>query len=162
MDGVAVHALIARCAPLDTNSLYCNLLQCTHFAGTSVAAHVGGKLAGWVSGYILPDQPDKLFIWQVAVAPEARGRGLARAMIHEILSRPACEAITSLVTSITPDNVSSWRLFGAVSADLDTALEERRWFGSDTHFSGRHPTEHLVEIGPFGSSLIARSATSST
>src|SRR5690554_7602315 len=42
-DGSAVHALIARCAPLDTNSMYCNLLQCFHFAGTAVVAEMNGQ-----------------------------------------------------------------------------------------------------------------------
>ena len=37
-DGVAVHDLVQRCPPLDSNSLYCNLLQCTHFAATSALA----------------------------------------------------------------------------------------------------------------------------
>ncbi|MBD4807723.1 diaminobutyrate acetyltransferase, partial [Xanthomonas citri pv. citri] len=31
-DGPSVTELIAQCLPLDPNSAYCNLLQCTHFA----------------------------------------------------------------------------------------------------------------------------------
>ena len=31
-DGQAVHDLIDSCEALDDNSLYCNFLQCTHFA----------------------------------------------------------------------------------------------------------------------------------
>jgi L-2,4-diaminobutyric acid acetyltransferase len=65
-DGAAVWQLIKDCAPLDRNSLYCNLLQCDHFASTCVAAELDGDIVGWVSGYIVPDSPDTLFIWQVA------------------------------------------------------------------------------------------------
>ena len=36
-DGPAVSQLIASSPPLDTNSAYCNLLQCTDFAETCVA-----------------------------------------------------------------------------------------------------------------------------
>ncbi|MCG2634687.1 MAG: diaminobutyrate acetyltransferase, partial [Gammaproteobacteria bacterium] len=36
-DGWAVSRLIGDCPPLDTNSVYCKLVQCHHFAGTSVA-----------------------------------------------------------------------------------------------------------------------------
>ena len=45
-DGSRVHKLISECKPLDENSVYCNLLQCTHFADTSVAAEMDGDLVG--------------------------------------------------------------------------------------------------------------------
>src|SRR3546814_14681168 len=45
-DAQAIHDLIAACPPLDTNSLYCNLLQCTQFAERSEERRVGKE---WVS-----------------------------------------------------------------------------------------------------------------
>src|SRR3546814_20772399 len=61
---------------LDTNSLYCNLLQCTHFAETCVLAERDGEISGWISGYRLVHDPEAMFVWQVAVHERARGRGL--------------------------------------------------------------------------------------
>src|SRR5690606_8989288 len=55
-DGSKLHALVKRCKPLDENSLYCNLLQCTHFADTCVAAELDGELVGFISAYIPPKQ----------------------------------------------------------------------------------------------------------
>ena len=150
LDGATVHALVARCAPLDPNSLYCNLLQCTHFAATSALAEAADGVAAWVSGYIPPEQPDCLFVWQVAVAPEARGQGLGRKLIREILDRPACRAVNTVITSITPGNDASWRLFKGLARDLEAPMTESLWFAKDRHFAGRHDCEHLVEIGPFG------------
>ena len=80
--------MIAACPPLDTNSAYCNLLQCTDFADFCVAAAQGGQLAGWVSGYRPPAAPGDFFIWQVAVAPAARGQGLASRMIEDFQTVP--------------------------------------------------------------------------
>lgn len=148
-DGVRVHDLIARCAPLDENSLYCNLLQCSHFAQTCVVAESGGIIVGWVSGYVRPDRPDRLFIWQVAVAPEARGTGLGGRMIREILARDSCRNVTGIHTTITATNTASWSLFRKLAADIDASFSERVAFKSDVHFAGRNPTEYLVEIGPF-------------
>jgi len=145
-----VHDLVARCAPLDPNSLYCNLLQCTHFAGTSVIAETGGHIAGWVSGYIPPEHPNQLFVWQVAVAPEARGLGLGRTMIRSILARPGCAGVDTVITSITRSNKASWSLFTRLASDLGAPMRDSLWFDRDTHFAGRNPGEHLVEIGPFG------------
>src|SRR3546814_8137441 len=50
-DGPAITALVARCAPLDRNSAYCNLLQCTHFADSCIVAERDGAIVGWVSGH---------------------------------------------------------------------------------------------------------------
>ncbi|SEA45453.1 diaminobutyrate acetyltransferase [Microbulbifer marinus] len=148
-DGAEVHRLIGRCPPLDENSIYCNLLQASHFADTSVAAEVNGELAGFISGYIIPERPDTLFIWQVAVAKEARGLGLAGRMICEILRRPSCARVRHLETTITPDNDASWALFRGVARKLETDCAESVMFDRDRHFRGRHDSEMLLRIGPF-------------
>ncbi|WP_335645067.1 diaminobutyrate acetyltransferase [Microbulbifer agarilyticus] len=147
-DGARVHSLVANCPPLDTNSLYCNLLQATHFSQTSVAAERDGELVGFISGYILPDRSDTLFIWQVAVAESGRGEGLAGRMLREILSRTACASVTHLETTITPDNAASWALFRSLAAKLQASLCDSVMFDRDRHFNGAHDSELLVRIGP--------------
>lgn len=148
-DGKAVHALIAACPPLDPNSLYCNLLQCSHFATTSVAAERDGELLGFISGYIPPGQPDTLFIWQVAVSSRARGLGLGKRMLAHLLQRPACAAVTHMDTTITPDNEASWGLFRSLARDLGAECADRLHFDRERHFGGDHASEHLLRIGPF-------------
>lgn len=150
-DGADVHDLIARCAPLDENSRYCNLLQCTDFAETCALAERGGRVVGWVSGYRPPREPDTLFVWQVAVAPEARGMGLGGKLIRAILRRPANRAATQVKTTITEENEPSWRLFRRLAEGLDAAFGAEPHFLRDTHFAGRCATEHMVTIGPFKS-----------
>lgn len=153
-DGADVHRLISRCPPLDENSIYCNLLQASHFADTSVAAEVDGELAGFVSGYLIPERPDTLFIWQVAVAEAGRGQGLAGRMIREILRRPACAQVRYLETTITPDNEASWALFRGLARKLDTQCAESVMFDRERHFRGRHDSEMLLRIGPFSESAV--------
>jgi L-2,4-diaminobutyric acid acetyltransferase len=148
-DGAAVYDLVAQCPPLDTNSMYCNLLQCSHFANTSVAAKMNGKLVGFVSGYLLPDKQDTLFIWQVAVSEKARGHGLASRMLREILARPVCRHVSFIETTITPDNRASWALFESLARKLDTEINRSVMFDRDTHFAGQHETEMLAKLGPF-------------
>jgi len=155
-DGAGVHRLVSRCPPLDENSLYCNLLQASHFADTSVAAQwEGGELAGFVSGYLVPQRPHTLFIWQVAVAEEARGLGLAGRMIREILCRPACAQVRHLETTITPDNAASWALFRSLARGLGADCAESVMFDRERHFQGRHDSEMLLRIGPFAESAVA-------
>lgn len=129
--------------------MYCNLLQATHFASTSVSAKRDGELVGFISGYALPERPDTLFIWQVAVDESARGCGLALSMLQHILQRPHCSAIHSLETSITASNRASWSLFRRLASNLNTQVEESVLFDHIDHFRGSHDTETLVHIGPF-------------
>ncbi|WP_297812105.1 diaminobutyrate acetyltransferase [uncultured Methylophaga sp.] len=147
-DGAAVYELIAQCPPLDTNSMYCNLLQCTHFSATSVAAELNDEIVGFISGYIQPDQPDTLFIWQVAVGEKARGQGLAGRMLRDILARTACDEVKFIETTITPDNRASWALFESLAKKLDAELNHSVMFDRQQHFAGQHETEMLVRIGP--------------
>ncbi len=150
-DGVAVHRLIERCTPLDPNSLYCNLLQTTHFAETSVLAERDGELAAFLSGYVKPGEPEVLFVWQIAVAEKWRGQGLAQCMLKTLLQRPKLRAIQFLETSITPSNQASAKLFRRFAAEHQAALTTSVLFSKAAHFAGTHDDEVLFRIGPFGS-----------
>lgn len=143
---MAVHELIQQCPPLDTNSLYCNLLQCSHFAQTSVVAEIDGEVAGFISGYTVPGQEDTLFVWQVAVGEKARGHGTATKMLKELLAR---KPFTYLDTTITETNSASWALFEGLARKLDCGVTKSTMFDRKDHFQDSHDTEMLVRIGPF-------------
>jgi L-2,4-diaminobutyric acid acetyltransferase len=148
-DGSAINDLIAECGVLDENSVYCNFLQCTHFASTCLLAERGDEIVGWVSGYRLPEDPEILFIWQVAVSAAARGQGLASRLITGLLAQDSCAGVNRLKTTITPENEASWALFSSVAEQLDADFNRGTWLESEAHFDGAHETEHMVEIGPF-------------
>ncbi|MGJ8670369.1 MAG: diaminobutyrate acetyltransferase [Oceanococcus sp.] len=148
-DGANLHKLVARCTPLDENSLYCNLLQASHFSDTAVAAEQNGELLGFVSGYRIPARPDTFFLWQVAVDEQGRGQGLARRMIQHILSRTQNADLRFLETTITPDNEASWALFRSFAAAINADLNHQLHFSREQHFDGQHADEHLLRIGPF-------------
>ncbi|WP_209426418.1 diaminobutyrate acetyltransferase [Pararhodobacter sp. SW119] len=145
-DGSNVWALIRACEPLDDNSMYCNLIQCDHFADTCILAELDGVPVGWVSGYLLPDAPDTLFVWQVAVAKEARGLGLASQMLDRLLSREDMAGVLHLKTTITRDNKASWALFGSLAERHGGKLTDEPHYRKDDHFDGEHATEYLVSI----------------
>jgi L-2,4-diaminobutyric acid acetyltransferase len=147
-DGEAVHRLIATCPPLDPNSIYCNLLQCSHFADTSVAAELEGELLGFISGYLIPERTDTLFIWQVAVSEKARGQGLAGKMLQHIINRPRRESVRYIETTITESNTASWSLFEHLAKKLSTRLDRSAMFDRKLHFADKHDSEILVRIGP--------------
>ena len=77
-DGVGIRA------PSHTDGAL--LWEITRQAGT---LEVYGKPAGFVTAHRLPDRPDVLFVWQVAVLSEFRGLGIAKRLLNDILDRDA-------------------------------------------------------------------------
>ena len=148
-DGYAVNQLVAANPPLDPNSIYCNLLQCSHFAGTAIAAFKGEQMVGFASGYVLPNEPNVLFVWQIVVDRAARGLGLAKKLVKAQLASDACQQVTHMHTTITPDNDASWGVFKSLARDLSADLNSDVYFEKDTHFGGVHDDEHRLVIGPF-------------
>jgi len=145
-DGSAIWELVRACKPLDENSMYCNLIQADHFRDTCVLAELDGEVVGWVSGYILPYDPQTVFVWQVAVSEKARGQGLGGRMLSELLDRDICEDVERLQTTITRDNDASWHLFKRFAKREGASLDSQAHFTRDTHFNGYHATEHMVTI----------------
>lgn len=151
-DGHEVNRLIARCKPLDTNSTYCNLLQCLHFAETCMLAEdeEDGSLLGFISAYRKPTEPSTLFVWQVAIDKRARGEGLARRLLDTILGSAACAGVTHVETTITADNTASWALFDSLVRDKGKGQGVRHvLFDRERHFDGAGKSEILYRI-PLG------------
>jgi L-2,4-diaminobutyric acid acetyltransferase len=145
-DGARVWDLVAACPPLDQNSVYCNVLQCTDFADTCILAEQGDDLVGWISGYRPPAEPTALFVWQVAVHERARGTGLGGKMLMALLER--VPGVSYIKTTVTPDNDASRALFRSVARRSDAPIREAAGFEKETHFRGRHDSERLIVIGP--------------
>ncbi|WP_299199603.1 diaminobutyrate acetyltransferase [uncultured Amphritea sp.] len=147
-DGYAVNQLINHIPELDSNSCYCNLLQCSHFSETSILAEHQGQVVGFISGYRKPQAPDTLFVWQVAVSPNARGCGLATKMLLNLLASEANRSVSHVETTITSDNAPSWALFTRLADQCNAPLERALIFDRVTHFNDQHDSELLVRIGP--------------
>ncbi|PWE32681.1 diaminobutyrate acetyltransferase [Maritimibacter sp. 55A14] len=145
-DGAAIWDLIRACKPLDENSMYCNLIQCSDFAETCVIAELDGEIVGWISAYIKPSEPDTVFVWQVAVSEAARGMGVGSRMLTELFERDVCAGVTTLQTTITRSNEASWALFSRFCDRVDGDMEHEPHFTREEHFDGKAATEHMVTI----------------
>lgn len=148
-DGAAIHRLVEACKPLDLNSTYVYLLLCEHFAETCVHAKRAERTVGFVSAYRPPQHGNVIFVWQVAVAEEMRGQGLARAMLRELLARSALRGCRYLETTVSPSNEASRRLFHGLGRELRAPVSERALFGEHDFGEEHHECEALIRIGPF-------------
>ncbi len=159
-DGVAVRAALkdegallwqlARDAGgIDLNSPYAYMLQCRNFSQTCVVAEVFGTPAGFVTAHRVPDRPNVLFVWQVAVLPEFRGFGIAHRMLSALVDLPACIGARKLEATVTPSNGASTALFKTFAKARGAELDIRQGFvASDFPEDERHEQERLFTIQP--------------
>lgn len=146
-DGRRIWALVRTGGILEENSPYCYLLLCTHFAAHGIIAESGSELAGFVTAYRPPSDPQAVFVWQVGVAPAARGRGLGTRLLERLLARPGNRDARYLTATVDPGNTPSNRLFAAFARGQRAHLARETGFGTEL-FPPGHAPEPLLRIGP--------------
>lgn len=148
-DGKAIWQLIKKIGVLDLNSSYNYLMWTKYFDQTSVVVERNQKIVGFISGFIQPNQPNHLFIWQVAVDDSERKKGLALNMLKAILKRSTCKDVHYLEATVSPSNEASAALFKKLAVELKTNCQITECF-TENQFPGKdHEAEQLFTIGPF-------------
>ncbi|MEV6236678.1 diaminobutyrate acetyltransferase [Lentzea sp. NPDC051838] len=147
-DGSEMWRIARDTGVLDLNSSYAYLLWARDFAATSVVAKVGTRPIGFVTGYLRPDEPETLFVWQVAVESSYRGAGVARTMLEAVVAQARARGARFLDTTITTANTASVRLFSALARDHGVGLERWLLFPAEL-FPDGHDSETLYRIGPW-------------
>jgi L-2,4-diaminobutyric acid acetyltransferase len=147
-DGAAMWRIARDSRTLDLNSSYSYLLWCRDFARTSVVARdADGLPVGFVTGYVRPDRPGTLVVWQVAVDDAHRGQGLAGRMLDDLAMRGVPDGVRRVETTITPGNEASHRLFTSFG-ERHGARVEREVLFEEGLFPDGHEPEVLYRIGP--------------
>ena len=149
-DGAALWRIARDSDALDLNSSYSYLLWCRDFAATSaVARDERGEAVGFVTGYVRPERPRTLLVWQVAVDAAHRGRGLAARLLDGLTDRVSAErGLSAVETTITPGNTASERLFTSYAARHGATVERQVLFEAGQFPDGAHDPEVLYRIGP--------------
>jgi L-2,4-diaminobutyric acid acetyltransferase len=145
-NGSAVAKLIQRCPPLDLNSTYHYLIQSYYFNRTCSVAFDGEKIVAFVSGFIKPTNKNCLFIWQVAIDEDYRGKGLGIDLIEFLLNQN--KEFNTIETTITKNNMASRRMFQKIVEKYKTRMAEEILFNKEEDFSNEHDSEMLITIGP--------------
>jgi len=147
-DGPSIYDLVTRSEPLDVNSRYLYLLQCSHFANTCAVAESDGSVQAFISAYVLPDQPDRLFVWQVAVDASLRGQGVAGRLVAHLLARPHLAAIRYVEATVNPSNNASRNLFASMARKHNCEMTESMLFEAGLFGADAHESEILLHVGP--------------
>ncbi|MCA9848033.1 MAG: diaminobutyrate acetyltransferase [Dehalococcoidia bacterium] len=146
-DGGAMWRLARESGVLEENAEYTYHMFSHFFGETSTVADLNGRAVGFVAGFRPPYRQDSLFVWQIAVDEQARGRGLAAAMLHGLIQRLS-PRIHYLEATVTPSNEASMRTFRKIARDLDTNVTEEVLFPGNRFHGPSHEDEVMFRIGP--------------
>ena len=156
-DGSRLHAFVRELYPLAQNSIYCNILQCTHFAPTCVLAERAGEIVGFVTGYLHPEKINTYFLWQIGVHERGRGRRLPRRMIQTVLARDICASVTALEATVSADNAASQAMFASLARAEGAECEIEHDYIAAHHFGQENAhAEALFRIAPLSTPKHAR------
>jgi len=148
-DASSIWRLIKSTERLDLNSPYCYMLLGKYFADTCVVAEKGGEVVAFVSAFIPPQLEHTLFVWQVAVSPAERGRGLGKELLYTLLRREPCSGVRFLQATVTPANAASAALFRGLARELGAECNTAKGFSASSFPGTGHEEEVLFQIGPF-------------
>lgn len=143
-DGARIHRMVLEAGTLDVNSAYLYFLLSDHFRDTCVIAESQSQLCGFLTAYRLPRAPDTLFIWQVAVHPEWRGKGIASGLLAAITQRAWFNQVNRIELTISPDNAASQALFRRWAEKLQRPLKITPYLSRAQLNSGQD-TDHQPE-----------------
>lgn len=149
-DGAGVWRLVRRAGRLDVNSAYCYLMLCDMFRSTCAIAELDGMPVGFVSAFVKPENRDTLFVWQVAVDPEHRGKGLGAAMLSELTQRAYSEPIRYMEATVSDSNAASRRMFERFAESMGSpCVHAEGGYAAELFPGSGHEGEPLLRIGPF-------------
>ena len=116
------------------------------FSETSVLAELDGKLLGWVSAYILPYDPQTLFIWTVEVVKVERNPELSSLMLGYLMRQEPCAGVTRVQTVISCDEDRPWTLFRRFARWQHSRMDIQPYFTQALTPHKRHENDNMVTI----------------
>jgi ribosomal protein S18 acetylase RimI-like enzyme len=96
----------------------------THFRDTSfVAEDGGGRLAGFLCGFLSQTYPEEAYIHFVGVAPEHRGAGLARELYERFFAAARAQGRTTVRCVTAPVNRGSLAFHTRLGFEVEAEVE---------------------------------------
>ena len=140
-------AALASGGPSQVMSRVHGSLAANRFAPeTSVVAELNGELVGWALAYVLPFDPETLFIWKVEVGEDVSDTGIAALMLGHLMRQDACSKVTRVQTSIPSDDEDAWSLFRRFASWQHSQMQIEPFVTQALFPKDRHRNENLVTI----------------
>nr|WP_163502630.1 GNAT family N-acetyltransferase [Halomonas socia] len=124
-DAHEIYQLAKSTDQLDRYPEYFYLLWCRDFKGTSLIAKKDHVLAGFIIGYIRPEDPATLLIWQQAMSPKILNRGTGVRMLYYLTKKCVSNGTRFIEATIDPKNQPAERTLLGISKKFNTKIKKR-------------------------------------
>jgi ribosomal protein S18 acetylase RimI-like enzyme len=105
-----------------------------HFTGTSWLAETGdGVLAGFLVGFLSPDQLDVAYCHMVAANPNLRRRGVGRALYERFFADAASDGRSHVVAVTWPANRVSIAFHRSLGFEAETGPGTQNLYGTPAY-----------------------------
>ena len=118
-DGAIMRKLAHECGTLDLHTPYTYWVNACYQSESCFVAEEDGKPIGYIMAV---DAPDVVFIWQIGIVPEWRGKGLADRLITKCVDY-ATKKNKNIEVTIAADNRASYRAFKKACDKRNIAMQ---------------------------------------
>ncbi|MBK1668223.1 diaminobutyrate acetyltransferase [Rhodovibrio sodomensis] len=147
-DGAEIWRMVDESVNLDRDSGYAYFMVARNFAATSVVAERGEHTIGMLTAYRLPQDPRRLFVWQVNVRDPHKNSGIASGMLDHLLQRDEAAGVRWVEATIVPGNTPAENLFKSLANRLDCPIRETEAFADELFPDAERKVERLFVVGP--------------
>ncbi|AZT99943.1 diaminobutyrate acetyltransferase [Brevibacterium linens] len=154
-DAASMWSLVRSTPEVDQNSAYYYMIWCRDFMNTTRVVRHEGEVAAFITGYIQPDAPDTLMIWQQVISPAFRGTGLGicllRSVAEPLIKSSSIQFVEATVSAVPSPPARTLEKLGAL---YGAPVASTELFSSSMFPDSDHGPEILVRVGPIGSVLM--------
>ncbi len=147
-DAASMRLLAEHSGSLDLHPTYTYLLCCSLFRDTCRVVRDQESIVGFVTGLRKPRSPEVLFVWQVGVLESARGQGLGKTLILDLIKDSKLPLPQYIEATVAPENSPSLKLFQSIAKELKCEFSQSSGFEAHHFGSENHSPEHLIRVGP--------------
>jgi diaminobutyrate acetyltransferase len=149
-DAAGLHALAEGLPPLTVHTLYTYWSICRYAADTCLVAERDGAMVGMVTGFVCAARPITLFIWQLGVARDWRGSGLADRLLDRIVEAGRKAGAERLEVTIEQGNRASRKAFERLAGRMGSRLVDMGVAGVPERITSAENPEILCRISITG------------
>ncbi len=110
-DGAAVLRLAKGIDQTALGGLLCKLIEFDDYRKCSTIAELDRECVGALMAYVLPYDPETVFVWRVDVAEGEVDKGLAALMLGQLMQHDACSDVHRVQTVIQSNDQCNWEVF---------------------------------------------------
>lgn len=120
-DSALLRKLASECAPLDLHTPYTYWVISSQFGDSCYILYDEDRPVGFITSL---STAKGLFIWQIGLLEEYRGKGLSAVLIDSVFKFAEAALIGELSVTIAPENLNSFNAFNNYCAHNGYSFEK--------------------------------------